>query len=59
MKTSALYLLFAAFNLTSASILITPVFADQVLNTRNNGDCPYGVVTPEGCAPLRKRKPSK
>ncbi|KAL5628358.1 hypothetical protein BROUX41_003106 [Berkeleyomyces rouxiae] len=59
MKSSILYTLFAAFNLASASILITPVFSDQVLGTKNKGDCPYGVVTPEGCAPLRKRKTAK
>lgn len=39
-------------SLASAGVVITPVFADQVVQKASN-DCAFGVVTPIGCAPLR------
>lgn len=36
-------------SLASAGVVITPVFADQVVQ-KSSGDCAFGVVTPIGCA---------
>ncbi|KAI1362637.1 hypothetical protein F5Y08DRAFT_341475 [Xylaria arbuscula] len=51
MKTSMLLVALCA-SLASAGIVRTPVFQDQVVD-RVEGDCFYGVATPNGCAPLR------
>jgi len=48
MKTATLLVaLFAS--LASAGLVITPVFADQVV-PKAAGDCFYGETTPHGCA---------
>ncbi|KXJ94034.1 hypothetical protein Micbo1qcDRAFT_201955 [Microdochium bolleyi] len=44
--------LFSLASLASAAVVITPVFTNQVVN-KVSGDCAWGVVTPQGCAPLR------
>ncbi|PKS09375.1 hypothetical protein jhhlp_003989 [Lomentospora prolificans] len=36
----------------SAGMVLIPVFPDQTVQ-KQSGDCPYGVVTPIGCAPGR------
>lgn len=36
-------------SLASAGVVITPVFADQVVPTKGD-DCALGVTTPSGCA---------
>lgn len=36
-------------SLASAGVVITPVFADQVVQ-KSSGDCAFGFVTPIGCA---------
>jgi len=36
-------------SLASAGMVLIPVFSDQVVQ-KQAGDCPYGVVTPIGCA---------
>lgn len=41
-------------SLVSAGVVITPVFADQVV-PKAADDCFFGVTTPSGCAPLRKQ----
>ncbi|KAM0279688.1 hypothetical protein ACHAQH_004490 [Verticillium albo-atrum] len=51
LTVTALLGLVASF--ASAAVVITPVAQNQVVN-RVSGDCFYGVVTPQGCAPLRK-----
>jgi hypothetical protein len=49
MKTTTLaaVLSFAA-SLVSAGIVISPISEDQVV-PKMPGDCPFGVVTPQGC----------
>lgn len=42
-------LLSAAAGLASAGIVVTPVFSNQVVQ-KADGDCAWGVVTPQGCA---------
>lgn len=42
-------LLSTAVSFAAASIVITPVFEDQVVQ-KQSGDCFFGVVTPQGCA---------
>ncbi|KAK4240140.1 hypothetical protein C8A03DRAFT_31795 [Achaetomium macrosporum] len=39
-------------SLASAGVVITPIKADQVV-PKNDGDCFFGVTTPQGCGPLR------
>ncbi|KAH6605606.1 hypothetical protein Trco_004759 [Trichoderma cornu-damae] len=49
MKTTFAFALFsAAVSFSAASIVITPIFEDQVVQ-RQAGDCFFGVVTPQGC----------
>ncbi|KAL7899774.1 hypothetical protein ACHAPE_002673 [Trichoderma viride] len=53
MKTTFfLALLSTAVSFVAADIVITPVFADQIVQ-KQSGDCFFGVVTPQGCAPQR------
>ncbi|CCT70754.1 hypothetical protein FOQG_01521 [Fusarium oxysporum f. sp. raphani 54005] len=53
MKTTVFVtLLSAAASLVSAGIVVTPVFFNQIVE-KLSGDCPFGVVTPQGCAPQR------
>ncbi|KAM0461056.1 hypothetical protein ACHAO4_001856 [Trichoderma viride] len=53
MKTTFfLALLSTAVSFVTAGIVITPVFADQIVQ-KQAGDCFFGVVTPQGCAPQR------
>lgn len=42
-------LLSTAVSFAAASIVITPVFEDQIVQ-KQPGDCFFGVVTPQGCA---------
>ena len=49
MKFSVLAFLAAAVTTVSASVVITPVFSDQVV-PKTGGDCFFGVTTPQGCA---------
>jgi len=35
-------------SLASASVVITPIFENQVV-PKAAGDCPYGETTPHGC----------
>lgn len=50
MKTTFfLALLSTAVSFVTAGIVITPVFADQIVQ-KQAGDCFFGVVTPQGCA---------
>ncbi|ERS98215.1 hypothetical protein HMPREF1624_04998 [Sporothrix schenckii ATCC 58251] len=49
MKLSLLAIVAAAATTVSAGVVITPVFADQVV-AKDSGDCFFGVVTPQGCA---------
>ena len=37
-----------AVSLVSAGIVITPITDDQIVD-KLPGDCPFGVVTPQGC----------
>jgi hypothetical protein len=37
-----------AASLVSAGIVITPISDDMIVE-KINGDCPFGVVTPQGC----------
>lgn len=53
MKFSLIAFIAAAATAVSAGVVITPVFADQVV-AKDSGDCFFGVTTPSGCAPLRK-----
>ncbi|KAI0188037.1 hypothetical protein EV127DRAFT_482941 [Xylaria flabelliformis] len=39
-------------SLASAGVVITPIVKDQVVD-RVEGDCFFGVATPQGCGPLR------
>lgn len=39
--------LYASF--AAAGMVLIPVFDDQAVD-KESGDCPYGVVTPQGCA---------
>jgi len=48
MKTAAILVALCA-SLASAGIVITPVFANQVV-PKTGGDCFYGETTPHGCA---------
>lgn len=49
MKTTIFVtLLSAATSLVSAGIVITPVWANQIVE-KLSGDCPFGEVTPQGC----------
>ncbi|KAH6894077.1 hypothetical protein B0T10DRAFT_558242 [Thelonectria olida] len=45
-------LLSSAASLVSAGIVITPIFGNQIV-PKSSGDCPYGVITPQGCGPKR------
>jgi hypothetical protein len=50
MKTTFfIALLSTAVSFAAADIVITPVFADQIVQ-KQPGDCFFGVVTPQGCA---------
>lgn len=49
MKFSLLAFVVAAATTVSAGVVITPVFADQVV-PKDSGDCFFGVTTPQGCA---------
>ncbi|KAF4989332.1 hypothetical protein FGRMN_9174 [Fusarium graminum] len=50
MKTSIfLTILSATASFVSAGIVVTPVFFNQIVE-KLSGDCPFGVVTPQGCA---------
>lgn len=50
MKTTLFVtLLSATASLVSAGIVVTPVFFNQIVE-KLSGDCPFGVVTPQGCA---------
>ncbi|KUI58986.1 hypothetical protein VP1G_11053 [Cytospora mali] len=51
MKVTTLLVALCA-SLASAGVVITPVFADQVVPKKGD-DCALGVTTPSGCAPLR------
>ncbi|KAL2112814.1 hypothetical protein VUR80DRAFT_6385 [Thermomyces stellatus] len=44
--------LYASF--AAAGMVLVPVFEDQAVE-KQPGDCPYGIVTPQGCAPARQR----
>lgn len=48
MKVAALLVALCA-SLASAGVVITPVFADQVV-PKKGADCALGVTTPSGCA---------
>ncbi|KAL6896963.1 hypothetical protein GGI43DRAFT_385596 [Trichoderma evansii] len=53
MKTAFIIaLLSTAVSFAAADIVIQPVFADQIV-AKQPGDCFFGVVTPQGCAPQR------
>lgn len=39
--------LYASF--AAAGMVLVPVFDDQAVD-KEPGDCPYGIVTPQGCA---------
>ncbi|KAK3695489.1 hypothetical protein B0T22DRAFT_478149 [Podospora appendiculata] len=39
-------------SLVSAGVVITPIKPEQVV-PKNADDCFFGVVTPQGCGPLR------
>ncbi|KAH7175467.1 hypothetical protein EDB81DRAFT_939615 [Dactylonectria macrodidyma] len=53
MKTTVfITILSAAASFVSAGIVITPIFSNQIVE-KSVGDCPYGVVTPQGCGPKR------
>ncbi|RSL49310.1 hypothetical protein CEP54_012495 [Fusarium duplospermum] len=53
MKTTLFVtLLSASASLVSAGIVITPVWANQIVE-KLSGDCPFGEVTPQGCGPKR------
>ncbi|KAK2020686.1 hypothetical protein LX32DRAFT_699893 [Colletotrichum zoysiae] len=55
MKISLTLLATLCASLASAGVVITPVHQDQVVPASQKvaGDCFFGVVTPQGCAPLR------
>ncbi|EFQ29542.1 hypothetical protein CGRA01v4_14813 [Colletotrichum graminicola] len=55
MKVSLTLLATLCASLASAGVVITPVHQDQVVPAAQKvaGDCFFGVVTPQGCAPLR------
>jgi hypothetical protein len=54
MKTTLLVALFStAMSMVAAEIVITPILQEQVVE-RIAGDCFFGVVTPQGCGPLRR-----
>jgi hypothetical protein len=49
MKTAIFALVLSmAASLASAAIVITPITDDQIVE-KMAGDCPFGVVTPQGC----------
>ncbi|KAH7037407.1 uncharacterized protein B0I36DRAFT_359108 [Microdochium trichocladiopsis] len=50
--TSFLLSALAIQTASAGGIVVTPVFANQVV-PKVRGDCAWGVVTPQGCAPLR------
>ncbi|KAH6981842.1 hypothetical protein BKA56DRAFT_672638 [Ilyonectria sp. MPI-CAGE-AT-0026] len=54
MKTSTVLLttLSVFTSVVSAGIVITPIFSNQIV-PKSAGDCPYGVITPQGCGPKR------
>ncbi|KAI3327072.1 hypothetical protein HD806DRAFT_382397 [Xylariaceae sp. AK1471] len=52
MKTITLLVALCA-SLASAGVVITPITPDQVV-PNIDGDCYFGVSTPQGCGPLRK-----
>ncbi|KPM38787.1 hypothetical protein AK830_g7763 [Neonectria ditissima] len=53
MKSTILFaVLSTAISYVSAGIVITPIFGNQVVE-KSTGDCPYGVITPQGCGPKR------
>ncbi|KAK1977056.1 hypothetical protein LZ30DRAFT_785165 [Colletotrichum cereale] len=55
MKVSLALLATLCASLASAGVVITPVRQNQVVPAAQKvaGDCFFGVVTPQGCAPLR------
>ncbi|KAI0397684.1 hypothetical protein F5Y17DRAFT_320654 [Xylariaceae sp. FL0594] len=49
----SLYLYASAFaSFANAGVVVTPITPDQIVPTVD-GDCFYGVSTPQGCGPLR------
>ncbi|KAL2209107.1 hypothetical protein CC79DRAFT_1332335 [Sarocladium strictum] len=53
MKTAIFALVLSlAASLASAAIVITPITDDQIVE-KMAGDCPFGVVTPQGCGMRR------
>lgn len=52
MRVAALLVSLSSALLVSAGVVITPIHADQVVPS-NDGDCFFGVSTPQGCGPLR------
>ncbi|TPX10674.1 uncharacterized protein E0L32_008408 [Thyridium curvatum] len=60
MRTSAAFTALAALccaSIARAGVVITPVFADQVVQKASN-DCFFGVTTPQGCAYVFVESPS-
>ncbi|OHW97871.1 hypothetical protein CSPAE12_03487 [Colletotrichum incanum] len=55
MKVSLALLATLCASLASAGVVITPVRQNQIVPAAQkvSGDCFFGVVTPQGCAPLR------
>ncbi|KAI0152998.1 hypothetical protein GGR57DRAFT_503131 [Xylariaceae sp. FL1272] len=53
MKFATLLVTLSA-SLASAGVVITPVTPGMVV-AKVAGDCFFGVVTPQGCAPLRNK----
>ncbi|KAI1077001.1 hypothetical protein F5B20DRAFT_583741 [Whalleya microplaca] len=54
MKTAfATTLLALGASLASAGVVITPIFANQIVPKGSN-DCFYGEITPFGCGPPRR-----
>jgi hypothetical protein len=49
MKFSTLATLVLGASLAAAGMVTIPAFEDQAVE-KLSGDCPYGVVTPMGCA---------
>ncbi|KAG9250091.1 uncharacterized protein F5Z01DRAFT_678124 [Emericellopsis atlantica] len=53
MKLVSLSLVAIGFAQTAlGGLVITPIESDQVVE-KTSGDCFFGVVTPQGCGPLR------
>ncbi|EFX05010.1 hypothetical protein CMQ_5272 [Grosmannia clavigera kw1407] len=55
MQLSLLAIVAVVVSTVLAGVVITPIFADQVVEKASN-DCFFGVTTPSGCGPLRKTR---